>query len=317
MTVNIGFVMDPIESIKVKKDSSFAMMLEAQARGWTVHYMQQQDLTLKEGIVFGNMTRLQLQDNPEHWFDVTKQVTQPLSDLDVIIMRKDPPFDIEYIYTTYLLELAEAKGTLVFNKPQSLRDANEKLVTAWFPEYCPATMVTRDAKELREFAKLHQEIVLKPLDGMGGKSVFIVKHTDQNLNVVIETLTDSGHRYTMAQKFIPDIYTTGDKRILLIDGEPITHGLARLPKPGESRGNLAVGAKGTDFELTARDREICEAIGPTLRDKGMMFAGIDVIGDYLTEINITSPTCIREIEALSGIKISKKLFDAIEKRLKK
>jgi len=312
--IKIGVVMDPIATIKIHKDTTFAMLLEAQNRGWEIHYMEQADLYWQDSQVYANTKILSVQDESSHWFDFKKTQTIPLSTLDVVLMRKDPPFDIQYIYTTYLLELAEQAGTLVVNKPQGLRDYNEKLSTAWFPQCCTPTLVTRNADQLRSFIKTHQEIVLKPLEGMGGKSVFLLRENDPNINVIIEDLGHDGTQYIMAQRYIPEITKTGDKRILLIDGEAVPYALARIPQPGDSRGNLAAGAKGVGVELTERDQWICQQVGPKLKEKGLLFAGIDVIGDYLTEINITSPTCIREIDNAFNLNISAQLFDIIENR---
>lgn len=311
MNIKLGVVMDPIESIQVKKDSTFAMLLEAQRRRWSIYYMQQQDVYYQQGQVYGRMSSLVVEDNPKKWFELGDSHDQPLSNLDVILMRKDPPFDIEYIYTTYLLELAEKNGVLVVNKPQALRDANEKFFTAWFPQCCPPTLVTRNAAQLREFLSQHQDVIFKPLEGMGGAAVFRVKQFDSNLNVIIETLTHHQSRYIMAQRYIPEI-TAGDKRILMIDGKPIDYALARIPPAGDNRGNLAIGGTGVGVALNERDRWICQQVGPTLRDKGLLFVGLDVIGDYLTEINVTSPTCIRQLDEIYQLNISGILMDCIE-----
>lgn len=315
MSTTLGVVMDSIAKIKTYKDSTFAMLLAAQKRGWTLYYMEQADIFYQDDQVYARIRVLTVKDDKKNWFSFTEEKTLPLSELDVIIMRKDPPFDIEYIYTTYLLELAEKQGVLVVNKPQSLRDANEKLVTTWFPQCCPPMLVTRDAQRLREFHQQHQDVIFKPLDGMGGVAVFRLKLGDPNTNVVIETLTDNESRFIMAQKFIPEINSTGDRRILLIDGKPVPYALARIPPSDDNRGNLAIGATGKGVELTDRDYWICKQVGPTLKEKGLLFVGIDVIGDYLTEINVTSPTCIREIEDLYKIDISGELMDAIEEKL--
>ena len=314
MTIRLGVVMDPIGSIKVQKDSTLAMLLEAQARGWPIRYMEQRDLFLRDGQPFARQRALRVFDDTTRWFEWGEETTGPLSGLDVILMRKDPPFDMEYVYTTYLLERAEGTGVLVVNKPRSLRDANEKLFTAWFPQCTPPTLVTRAADRIREFLAEHGDIVLKPLGGMGGESVFRLRRDDPNTNVVIETLTAHESRYAMAQRFIPEI-TQGDKRILLIEGEPIPYALARVPAPGETRGNLAAGGTGVGVPLSERDRWICAQVGPMLRQKGLLFVGLDVIGDYLTEINVTSPTCIRELDRLYNLHISAKLMDAIANRL--
>lgn len=314
MSRKIGVVMDPIESINIKKDSTFAMMLEAQARGYEVHVMQQADLFVQDAKVQAHTQMVSLQDDQRHWFDIKSRQTIALKEFDAILMRKDPPFDIEYIYTTYLLELAEADGVLIVNKPQALRDYNEKLSTLWFPECCPKTLVSRNADQLEAFHHQYQDVIFKPLEGMGGKNVFRLKSSDPNVHVIIENLTDSGNRYIIAQQFIPEI-TAGDKRILLIDGKPVPYALARIPKEGETRGNLAAGASAKGVALSEQDKKICERVGPVLKEKGLLFVGLDVIGDYLTEINITSPTCIRELDNLYQLNISGLLFDAIEKRL--
>ncbi len=310
--------MDPIGSINIKKDSTFAMLLEAQRRGWAIHYMEQGDLWLRDGRCLARMRALQVHDDPQHWFDFTGEHEMPLAEIDVILMRKDPPFDMEYIYTTYLLEQAEANGVLIVNKPQALRDANEKLFAAWFPQCTPPTLVTRRAQQLRTFLDEHGDIILKPLDGMGGASIFRLRKDDPNIGVVIETLTHHANSFVMAQRYIPEISTgprPGDKRILMIDGEAIPYALARIPAHGETRGNLAAGGQGKGEPLNERERWICAQVGPTLRDRGLMFVGLDVIGDYLTEINVTSPTCIRELDALYGLNISATLLDCIAVRL--
>ncbi len=315
MNISLGVVMDPIGSIKIKKDSTFAMLLEAQRRGWELWYMEQGDLYLEQGDSTAQMQRLRVKDDPEQWFQVLERRTARLSALDVILMRKDPPFDMEYIYTTYLLEAAERAGTLVVNRPASLRDCNEKLFTTWFPECCPPTLVTRSHEQLLEFINQQQDTILKPLGGMGGASIFRVRQDDPNANVIIETLTNHGRQYTMAQRFIPEI-SAGDKRILMVHGEVVPYALARVPKPGESRGNLAAGGTGIGVPLSTRDRWIADQVSPVLRERGILFAGLDVIGDYLTEINVTSPTCIRELDHQFGLCISAQLMDAIEETLK-
>jgi len=313
MTV-LGVVMDPIRSINIKKDSTFAMLLEAQARGWDVRYMEQGDLFLRDGETFARHRALKVFDDATPWFELGQEKTEALSALDVVLMRKDPPFDMEYVYTTYLLERAEDAGTLVVNRPRSLRDANEKLFTAWFPQCTPPTLVTREAERLRHFLAEHGDIILKPLGGMGGASVFRLRTGDPNINVAIETLTADETRFAMAQRFIPEI-AQGDKRILLIDGEPVPYALARIPAPGETRGNLAAGGTGVGVPLSERDRWISGQVGPRLRELGLLFVGLDVIGDYLTEINVTSPTCIRELDRLYGLNISARLLDVIGARL--
>ena len=314
MAPRLGVVMDPIGSIKAHKDSTLAMLLEAQARGWTIRYMEQGDLFLRDGQPFARQRDLELFDDIQRWFEWGEENTGALSELDVILMRKDPPFDMEYVYTTYLLERAAAAGVLVVNHPRSLRDANEKLFTAWFPQCTPSTLVTRAAGRLRDFLAEHGDVVLKPLDGMGGESVFRLRRGDPNTNVTIETLTAHESRYAMAQRFVPEI-VQGDKRILLIDGEPIPYALARVPAQGEFRGNLAAGGTGIGVPLSERDRWICAQVGPALREKGLLFVGLDVIGDYLTEINVTSPTCIRELDRIYDLHIGAKLMDVIAARL--
>ncbi len=312
-SLSIGFIMDPLASINTQKDSTFAMMLEAQRRGWRVYYLQQHDLFADDGEVSARVQRVTLRDDPTDWFSVEAETVCALHALDAVLMRKDPPFDMEYIYSTYLLELAERQGLLVVNKPASVRAANEKLFTAWFPQFTPETRVTRDMQRLREFLAQHQHIVVKPLDGMGGKMIFQVHADDPNTGVILETITDYGQHTVMAQRFLPE-FKHGDKRILLVDGVAFPYGLARIPAAGESRGNLAAGASAEGRELTAREQEICASIGPVLRDMGLMFVGLDVIGDYVTEINVTSPTCIRELDRLYQGNIAGLLLDAIAAR---
>ncbi len=314
MTRRIGIVMDPIAAINTKKDSSLAMLLAAQARGWQIVYMQQSDLFLRDGQVLASMAALTVQDDPYDWFQLGDAQIAPLHSLDAILMRKDPPFDMEYIYSTYLLEQAQAKGVLIVNDPQSLRDANEKLFTAWFPQCCPPTLVTRQKSLMREFQAQHGDIIIKPLDGMGGASIFRVMQGDPNFSVIVETLTENGSKSVMVQQYLPAI-KDGDKRILLINGEPVPYALARIPADGETRGNLAAGGRAEGRALTDRDRWICSQVGPKLRDKGLLFVGLDVIGDYLTEINVTSPTCIRELDRLFDLNIAGDLMTAIESRL--
>lgn len=314
MNRKLGIVMDPIGSINIQKDSSFAMLLAAQDRDWDIQYMTFNDLYFRDGTSCATTRRLKVKDDPDSWYALSDYESITLDTLDVILMRKDPPFDMEYIYATYLLEQAEAAGTLVVNKPQSLRDASEKLYTAWFPQCCPPTLVTRQMQALRQFLDEQGEIVVKPLDGMGGMSVFRVRTGDLNANVIMETLTHQESRWIMAQRFVPEI-SAGDKRILLIDGEPVPYALARIPPSGDTRGNLAIGARGVGVELSERDRWICDQVAPTLRDKSLLFVGLDVIGDYLTEINVTSPTCIRELDRLYGLDIAGQLLDVIEAQL--
>ena len=316
MSIKLGIVMDPIQSINIKKDTSFAMLLEAQQRGYELYYMEMSDLYLEQGISYATMRPLEVRQDYTCWYSLGEVVDQPLHELDVILMRKDPPFDTEFIYATYLLERAEDQGTLIVNKPQSLRGANEKLFTAWFAEHTPTTLVTRSAAKLRSFHQQHQDVILKPLDGMGGASIFRMKHDDPNIGVIIETLTEHGSRYCMAQTYLPAI-KDGDKRVLVVHGEPIPYCLARIPSKGGTRGNLAAGGRGEPRELTEADWKIARAVGPTLKAKGLIFVGLDIIGDRLTEINVTSPTCVREIEAEFDINICGLLMDAIERRLAK
>ena len=290
------------------------MLLEATRRGAEIHYLQQADLKLLAGEALGNSRILNVRDDSSDWFTLGSEQEIRLGELDVILMRKDPPFDMEYIYSTYILERAELAGAMIVNRPQSLRDMNEKAYIAWFAECAPLTMVTRSMSEMRAFLLEHGRIVVKPLDGMGGKSIFVVVAGDNNANVIFETLTDNGNRYAMAQVFIPEI-SEGDKRILLIDGDPIPYALARIPTADDNRGNLVMGAVGKGLELSERDRWICARVGPVLRERGVIFAGIDVIGDYMTEINVTSPTGIRELDTAFDLNIAGTLFDAIEARL--
>jgi glutathione synthase len=307
--------MDPINTITIEKDTTFAMLLAAQIRGWKLHYFEQSDLYLKDNKAFGRARLLSVRNNKKSWFSFSNYRDLPLAELDVILMRKDPPFNIEYIYTTYLLELAEAAGVLVVNKPRSLRDANEKIFTLYFPQCCPPTLVSYTPEHIREFLSRYGDIVVKPLDKMGGASVFRVRANDPNINVIIETITAYGSRPSMVQLYIPELTVTGDRRILLIDGEPIPYVLARIPQAGESRANLAVGGKGKGLPLCERDRWICEQVRYKIKDMGLLFVGLDVIGDYLTEINITSPTCARELDTQFGLDICGDLMTAIERRL--
>jgi glutathione synthase len=303
--MKLGILMDPLNAIKPYKDSTIAMIKAAQRLGWTCFYFTPADLFCKKGKAFANLTEISIFDETsENWAKTKPLGDEPLSSLDIILMRKDPPFDMEYIYATYALGLAEQEGVLVANRPQSLRDANEKFFTLHFPQCCPETLVSRDVQRLRTFWTTHQNVIFKPLEGMGGSSVFHVDEAARNLSVILEVLTHGGRVSILAQHYIPEITTLGDKRILLIDGEPVSHALARIPAVGELRGNLAAGARGEVVPITARDRWLCAQIAPTLKEKGLYFVGIDVIGDYLTEINVTSPTCIREIEAATGLDIA-------------
>lgn len=310
----VGVVMDAITGINIKKDSTFAMMLAAQRRGCPLFHILQGDLFADDGVVYARMNPVTVRDDPADWFALGETQIRPLHELPVVLMRKDPPFDMEYIYSTYLLELAQQRGTLVVNDPQSIRAANEKLFTARFPQYCPPTRVTRDMNLIRTFLAEQQHIVVKPLDGMGGSMVFQVRQDDPNRNVILETITAYSQRTVMAQRFLPE-YKQGDKRILLIDGSPFPHALARIPAQGEGRANLAVGGTGVGIDLTPREWEICANIGPVLRDMGLLFVGLDVIGDYVTEINVTSPTCIRELDSIYSADIASLLLDAISSKL--
>ncbi|MEY8710067.1 glutathione synthase [Mangrovibacter phragmitis] len=314
--IKLGIVMDPIASINLKKDTSFAMLLEAQKRGYQLHYMEMADLYLTNGEARARARALSVEYNYEKWYNFDSEQDIALSDLDVILMRKDPPFDTEFIYATYILERAEEQGTLIVNKPQSLRDCNEKLFTAWFADLTPHTLVTRNKAQLKAFWEKHGDIILKPLDGMGGTSIFRVKAGDPNLSVITETLTELGNRYCMAQNYLPEI-KDGDKRVLVVDGEPVPYCLARIPPNGETRGNLAAGGRGEPRPLSESDWAIARRIAPALKEKGLIFVGLDIIGDKLTEINVTSPTCVREIEAQFPVSITGMLMDAIEKRLAK
>lgn len=305
--------MDPIGSIKIAKDSTFAMLLAADRRQWRIQYMELSDLFLRDDRAWARMREVRVRDDAARWYRFCDERTRPLDALPVILMRKDPPFDMEYIYATYLLERAQARGVRVVNDPRSLRDANEKVFILQFPRCCPPTLVTRRNADIAEFLARHGEVILKPLDGMGGRSIFRMQATDPNFNVTVETLTDHGNRFCMAQKFIPEI-VDGDKRVLLLEGDPVPYALARIPKPGETRGNLVAGGTGVGQPLTERDRWIASQVGPELRRRGILFAGLDVIGDYLTEINITSPTCIRELDARFGLDIAGNLMTKLEDR---
>jgi len=316
MTIKLGMVMDSIDHINIKKDTSFAMLLEAQARGWELHYIELNDLYLSCGQPFARTRTLKVQRDETSWYQFISEQDIPLNELDSIIIRKDPPFDQEYVYATHILEQAEALGCYVVNKPQSLRDANEKLYTSWFPQCCADSIVARDPARFKSFLKQHKEMILKPLDGMGGTSIFHIRENDPNLNVVLEVMTEYSTRYIMAQRYIPEI-KDGDKRILLVNGEPIPYALARIPTKGETRGNLAAGGRAEGRKLTDRDLWIAQQVGPTLKKKGLVFVGIDVIGDYLTEINVTSPTCVQELDRQFGLNISGQLMDHIENTLGK
>lgn len=312
--LKMGIVMDPIGSITPKKDSSLAMLLEASRRDAEIHYFEQQDLRMLSGKAIGRSTLLTVRDNNDDWFDFGEQRDIELGDLDAILMRKDPPFNMEYIYTTYILDRAALAGALIVNAPQALRDMNEKAYTAWFPDCTPLTLVTRSMDEMKAFHAEHGRIVVKPLDGMGGRSIFVIQKGDNNANVIFETLTDYGQQFAIAQVYIPEI-TLGDKRILLIDGEPVPFALARIPTGDDNRGNIVAGATTKGQELSDADKRICAEVGPVLREQGVLFAGIDVIGDYMTEVNVTSPTGIRELDRQFDLNIAGLMFDAIEKEI--
>ncbi len=310
MSIKLGVLMDPIQNINFKKDSTLAMLWAAQSRGFELYYMEQSDLYLNQGQARAQVKYLSVYEDETKWFELGDSIDLALQELEVILMRKDPPFDSEFIYTTYLLESAEQAGTLVVNRCQSLRDCNEKVFATQFPHCCPPTLVSRNRKYLSLFLEQHNDIILKPLDGMGGSSVFRVKEKDPNVGVIMETLTEHGQTTIMAQEFLPEI-TRGDKRIIMIFGEPAPYCLARIPAAGETRANLAAGGKGKAQPLSDRDLWIAKQVGPMLREKGLMFVGLDVIGDYLTEINVTSPTGIRELEEQADIDLAGQLLEAI------
>lgn len=314
MSIRLGIIMDPIAHIAFKKDSSLAMLMAAQARGWSLFYLEQQDLYLRDGEVRARPRPLKVFNDARHWFELEDEQDIALHELDVVLMRKDPPFDSEFLYCTHLLEQAERRGLLVVNRPQSLRDCNEKLFATRFPHCTPPTLVSRRIDVLRRFAEEHHDVILKPLDGMGGSSIFRHRAGDPNLSVILEILTAHGSRQIMAQRYLPAI-KDGDKRILMIDGEPVPYCLARIPASGETRGNLAAGGRGEARPLTERDHWIAAQVGPTLREMGLLFVGLDVIGEHLTEINVTSPTCIREIDAAFDTDIAGQLMDVIERQL--
>ena len=312
--ISVGFVLDPIANLNTKKDSSLAMILAAQARDWKVYYIEQLAMSLSEGKIIASVQTLEVNLDQKPWYVLGDPEDMDLAELDAIFMRKDPPFDINYIYSTYMLERLEQQGVLIVNRPGSLRDCNEKLFATNFPQCCPPLMVSADQKRLKEFHQQHQDVIYKPLDGMGGSSIFRARPQEHNLSVILETLTEHGSQPIMAQKYLPEILK-GDKRILLIDGEPVPFCLARVPAEGETRGNLAAGGHGLVQELTARDYWIVEQVADDLRERGLIFVGLDVIGEYLTEINVTSPTCIREIDREAGTDIGGLLMDAVAKRL--
>ncbi len=313
--IRLGVVMDPIGAISYAKDSTLAMLLAAQARGFELAYLEQRDLLLRDGVALGRLRPLTVRADAAGWFALGEPALAPLASLDCVLMRKDPPFDTEYIYTTYILERAEAAGVLVVNRPQGLRDMNEKVYTAAFPQCCAPTLVTRDMAEMAAFLREHGKIVVKPLHTMGGRSIFLLSLGDPNARVVFETLTDYGERFAIVQRYIPDIVQTGDSRVLLVDGEAVPYALARMPSGEDHRGNLAAGARGVARPLSERDRWLAGQIGPPLAARGMLFVGLDVIGEFVTEINVTSPTGIREIDKQCGTSIGDQLMAAIERRL--
>lgn len=310
-----GVVMDPIGEIKTYKDSTFAMLLEAQRRGHMLYYMEPRDIFAEDGRVFARMQQLEVRDNTTDWFSLASVGSKPLDELDIVLMRRDPPFDMDYIYTTYMLELAETAGTLVINQPQSLRDANEKFFINNFPQCCVPMLISSSSNLIREFVSQHGRCVVKPLDGMGGESVFQVSDTDLNLNVILETITRHDSRPVMAQRYIDEI-SEGDKRILIVNGEPVPYALARYAGKGDFRGNLAKGGSSKGVPLSERDLWICAQVAPELKKRGILFAGLDVIGDWLSEVNVTSPTCIRELDEEFGLNIAGQLFDGVEEMLK-
>lgn len=315
MSYSLLMVMDPIDQVNIVKDTSFGLLLEAQRRGWDLYYCQQQDLYLEQGEVRATCQSLKVFNDPKQWFALQAMEQKSLHHFGAVFMRKDPPFDMNYIYSTYLLELAQNKGSLVINNPRSLRDCNEKLFTAWFPELTPHTLVSSNARLLKRFVIEQKDVILKPLDGMGGASIFRIKQDDPNTSVIIETLTEGGKHLAMAQRFIPEI-TQGDKRILVVNGEVIPYVLARIPQKGETRGNLAAGGSGVPMPISKQEKRLAETIAPELVKRGLYFVGLDVIGDYVTEINVTSPTCMRELDKEYGINIAAKLFEGIEQQIK-
>jgi glutathione synthase len=313
--VRLVVVMDPIEAIKPAKDSTLAILLAAQRQGWELFYAEQKDLYLRDGVALGRLAPLKVFDDPKVWFARSDAAPGRLGDYDVILMRKDPPFDTEYIYTTYILERAQIQGALVCNRPQGLRDMNEKVYTAWFPECCAPTLISRDMHDMGEFLREHGKAVCKPLHGMGGRSIFVLEQGDKNRNVVFETLTDYGTRYAIVQRYLPEIVTAGDCRVILVDGEPVPFALQRMPGADDHRGNLAAGARAESRPLNDRDRWLCSVIGPKLKAAGMIFVGLDVIGDFVTEINVTSPTGIRELDKKHGVDVGGMLVTAISRTL--
>ena len=314
MALHIGVLMDPIATINTKKDTTLGLLRAARAAGHQLAYLEQADLTVRNGETMASLRSLTVYDDDTAWYTMGERYDASLSTLNVVLMRKDPPFDMEFFYTTQLLEDAERRGTLIVNRCASLRDCNEKLFATQFPECCPPLLVSRDPTALKAFHAEHGDVIFKPLDGMGGQSIFRVKENDPNLNVILETLTDNGGVTIMAQQYLPAI-KDGDKRVLMINGEAVPFCLARLPMAGENRGNLAAGGSGVVQPLSDRDRWIAEQVGPTLREKGLLFVGLDIIGDYLTEINVTSPTCMREIDRAKNTQIAEQLIACIEREV--
>ncbi|NND00031.1 MAG: glutathione synthase [Gammaproteobacteria bacterium] len=312
--MKIGVVMDPINSINIKKDSTFEMLWQAQNLGWELAYFEMDDLSINNGIAVGQARQLQVHQDLHHWFDLGDPEEICLGELDALLMRKDPPFNMEYVYCTYILELAEQQGALIVNSPQALRDCNEKVYCAWFPEVCPDTLITRSDQQLHAFLVKHGDIIVKPLDGMGGASIFRVRQDSANIGVIFETLTKHGSTYTMAQRYVAEI-KQGDKRILMVNGEAVPYVLARIPAKGETRGNLAAGATGVAQPISEADIKIANIVGPELRKRNILFAGLDVIGECLTEINVTSPTCIMEINAAYNTNIALDLLRVIEQKI--
>jgi len=308
---SIAVLMDPLETVKPAKDSTIAMLTAAARRGCETFSFGQGDLSVRDGRAIARLSPIEVVGNGKDWYRTGVPVVRELAGLDAVLMRKDPPFDMEYIYTTYLLERAEQAGVLVINRPQGLRDMNEKVYTAWFPDCCAPTLITRDMDAMQAFLDEHGQAVCKPLHGMGGHSIFVVARGDRNARVVFETLTEYGRRYAITQRYLPEIAETGDARILLVDGEPVPHALVRMPAAGDHRGNLAAGARAESRALTERDRWLCSRIGPVLRERGMLFVGLDVIGGFVTEINVTSPTGIRELDAKHGHDIGGLLIDTV------
>lgn len=308
MIRNIAILMDPLRDSKPWKDTTFAMMLAARARGHHLHYLELADLWIEEGRAMARSSPVEVRDTRTDFFTLGDPEAGPVARFDIFLMRKDPPFDLEYIYATYALDLAERDGVRVVNRPRALRDVNEKVFTTRFPQCCPPSLIARDRARIRRFLEEQGEIVVKPLDGMGGASVFRVRPGDPNTSVILETITEFDQRSVVAQRFLPE-FTAGDKRIILIGGEPYHYALARIPAPGESRANLAAGGRGEAVALTERDRWICSEIAPELQARGLDFVGIDVIGDYLTEINVTSPTGVRELDAACGDDLAGQFID--------